>query len=101
MKNPIATSSMSTSVIVGTLCNQMISFLVEWDPPSGWTGAHVALYRSLDSVEGLVLMEGTSENAFDALVCGKVGAFLPSTISTYHKYLLSTDHYHYQFRKYV
>ena len=48
---------------------------MEWDPPSGWTGPDIALYRSLDSVEGLVLMEGTSENVFDASTCGKVGVF--------------------------
>ena len=43
-----------------------------WFPPFGWTGPDTALYRSFDSSDGLVLMEGTQQMGPIPLVPGKV-----------------------------
>ena len=43
-----------------------------WVKPDGWTGPAPILYWSLDTLEGLVLMEGTQQTNFDALTDGKV-----------------------------
>ena len=58
------------------LVEQTTSFLVTegtWAAPSRWTGPPAVLYRSFDSSDGLVLMEGT-EATLDSvtLVSGKV-----------------------------
>ena len=41
--------------------------------PIGWTGPEPVLYWSLDTLEGLILMEGTQQKDYDALAEGKVG----------------------------
>ena len=44
-----------------------------WVKPNGWTGPEPVLYWSLDTLKGLVLMEGTQQKYYDALTKGKVG----------------------------
>ena len=45
-----------------------------WIKPSEWTGPDAILYRSFDSSDGLVLMEGTEPAEINSvpLVAGKV-----------------------------
>ena len=43
-----------------------------WTPPSGWTGPSAALYRTFDSLDGLVLMEGIQQIGAVPPVSGKV-----------------------------
>ena len=45
----------------------------EWMQPIGWSGPEPVLYWSFDSLEGMVLMEGTEQEDYDALTEGKVG----------------------------
>ena len=45
-----------------------------WVKPDGWTGPEPILYWNLDTLEGLVLMEGTQQRDFDALTEGKVSS---------------------------
>ena len=41
--------------------------LTDWVPPCGWTGPTAALYYHFDTLDGLTLMAGTTENNFTAL----------------------------------
>ena len=43
-----------------------------WIQPSGWTGPDATLYRSFDSSDGLVLIEGSVQMSFLPLVSVKV-----------------------------
>ena len=57
------------------LIEQTISFMITegiWIPPASWTGPSASLYRSFDSSNGLVLMEGSVLISNVTLVAGKV-----------------------------
>ena len=43
-----------------------------WKQPRGWTGSDPVLHWSLDNLDGVVLMEGTQQKDYDALIEGKV-----------------------------
>ena len=46
--------------------------VVDWFAPNGWTGPDPILYWSLDTLEDMILMEGTQASKFAPLVSGKV-----------------------------
>ena len=52
----------------------------KWTEADGWTGPEPVLYWSFDSLDGLMLMEGTEQRDYDALTEGKVREC--STMST-------------------
>ena len=57
------------------LPDQTTSLMVSkggWNSPSGWTGPPAALYRSFDTSDGLILVEGSSQIEPIPLVTGKV-----------------------------
>ena len=45
---------------------------VGWSEPDGWTTPDPVLYWSFNTLDGLVLMEGTEQKHYDALTDGKV-----------------------------
>ena len=62
------TSSFSHSVY----SSDRIADLDGWKQPVEWNGPQPVLYYSLDNLYGLVLMEGTEQRDYDALIDGKV-----------------------------
>ena len=49
-----------------------VFLLVDWNQPNNWTGAEAALYRSFDTPDQIMLMEGSDQSNFAALVPGLV-----------------------------
>ena len=66
------TSGAGTSELVEQTTSLMVTDGT-WNQPSGWNGPFAVLYRSFDSSDGLVLMEGNEAADIPVpLVAGKV-----------------------------
>ena len=79
---------MASGAGTSELVDQTTSLMVTggtWNQPSGWTGPPAVLYRSFDSLDGLVLMEGTEPAEINPvhLVSGKVNKVIAYKIILY------------------